>query len=180
MTVTPESPMARTLHNLRLTLAGTEMFQSLVGADTPEQALEHIYGFGVLDEGNPVEVTGADEGEIALPESSQPLPRAWLAFHSLISEGTGSNTWKTFGPIHLQIELTVPEELQSAPLDDQYTDFLNKLGAIIVQMRLLARTGGPYLDITSISVPWHGEGLASRNNGIPFWGAALDIHYQGM
>ena len=166
MTLAASGCVSLTLDAFRNTLAASATFKELMDATTAAEAKA---------------VTWWIETDDDHVESQAALPRAVVAFSpgQYESNVQGTQTWGTNSPVELLIEVETPAEYRD-DLQNGNMWWLNKIGAIIDEVKVLAGTGGTYSDIRSMTLDMACRGDPASNNGRAFYAAALTARIRGL
>lgn len=175
MPVAATSQIAKAAHALRRLVASSAAFQSVVGAETEAEALEHVY-LGEADD---------TDGEIEQIRLAHPRPRAIIRTNAFSLTVTGVGDYQEQHGLELSFEFQPPQSVTGGKpgkhITDEATWFDNKWGAIVSEM--VANSGQAndddegYFVLTSLEVA---EGPMQNNPDEDpaleyFWGVAISI-----
>lgn len=158
--------LSLTLDKFRDTLAASATFQELMDADTVAEAKAVTWWLETDDHNEPTQAE---------------LPRAVVAFSMGQFEGTRVSTtgWGTNSPVEVLIEVEAPAEYADN-MQDRNMWFLNKIGAIIDEVKVLATSGGGYSNVTSFILEDARATDPTENGGKVFCAAFLTARLRGL
>lgn len=162
-TPTPTGIYSEPLSNLRKLVSKSATLQSLYEVETAGELEELIF------------LLGDDRSEADLS-----LPRVVIGLSDEMDFSQKSTTgWQSTGPITLIIELETPEEYrgsyQSAGLD-----FLNKIGAIVGELKAWRLANPSSFNATRFGWNWYGQAEPCDENGLHYWGINMSVSWSGM
>lgn len=172
LTVELTDALGLPLHYLRETIAASAKFQEVTGAANATEAKAYIA------------LAGADDRECNDDGTANydfvPRPRVIIRWPDTVDTMQSAHeVWSWGGGrLVMAFEFDTPAAY-IGHFQDAYADFINKLGAILTQMKARANQGG-YLTTKQFAIGPIGQAFPEENNGQEYFCAHVMVSFGGL